>query len=55
MTRIGVTVDTDFLVRVDSWCSLVAYRGLDDEAREELKKLSIEARKMYEGVLPRGR
>lgn len=43
----------DFLVRVDSYTSLVAYRhhrgGVPDDVVEELKKLSQEARKMYGG------
>lgn len=39
----------DLLVRVDSITSLVAYRGLDDQAKEELKLISLEARALYEG------
>jgi hypothetical protein len=45
-----IMVDRDFLVRVDSYCSLVAYRrDLAPEVIENLKRLSSEARTLYEG------
>lgn len=48
-----MTVAKDFLVRVDSYCSLVAYREmgtgtLDGETRQQLIRLSHEARAGYE-------
>lgn len=42
-------IEREFLVRVDSVCSLVAHRGLDDQAKAELKEVSHLARAMYEG------
>jgi hypothetical protein len=46
-----VVVTKDFLIRVDSYCSLVAYRHPGDIPRdviEQLKRLSGEARQLYE-------
>lgn len=39
----------EFLVRVDSVCSLAAYRGMDDETRRELIAVSLLARSMVGG------
>jgi hypothetical protein len=36
------------LVRIDSVCSLVGWRGLDAEARDELRAVSREVRQIYE-------
>ena len=41
-----VAVPRSWLVYVDSITSLVAYRGLDDQAKEDLKLISREARKL---------
>jgi hypothetical protein len=38
----------DLLIRVDSVCSVVAHRGIDDEARAELIEVARLARRMYE-------
>ena len=46
-----IKVSRDFLGRVDSFTSLVAYRyaktPIPDDVVEELKRLSTEARAMY--------
>ena len=47
----GIEVDRDFLVRVDSYTSLIAHRymsGVPMDVRDELAKLSGEARAKYE-------
>lgn len=47
----GTVVDREFLIRVDSYCSLVAARYARDlpaDVRQELSHLSGKARAMYE-------
>lgn len=45
-------VPRDLLIDIDSVCSLVAHRGLDDEAKAELRRVSLRARAIYESVPP---
>lgn len=45
-------VPRDLLVDIDSVCSLVAHRGLDDEAKNELRRVSLRARAIYEAAPP---
>lgn len=48
-----VEVERKWLIFVDSITSLVAYRGLDEQAKEDLKRISQEARILSQSARPR--
>jgi len=43
-----MNIDRELLIRIDSACSLVAHRGLDEEARQELLDIGLACRRIYE-------
>lgn len=43
----GIVVDREFLVDVDSVGSLIVHRGLDEQSKADLNRLSMTARRAY--------
>jgi hypothetical protein len=48
-----MNIDRELLVRIDSICSLVAHRGIDEDARHELLLVAHDCRLIYDSQIGR--